>query len=58
MYLAGCAYLFDHAWTSIYQILAVKADTSQIDTRPLTRDSISRGNLLNDPAVRVRRSAG
>ncbi len=42
MYLAGCAYSFDHAWTSICQILAVKADTPQIDRLPLTRDFIYR----------------
>lgn len=42
MYLAGCAYSFDHAWTSIYQILAVKADKPQIDRLPLTRDFMYR----------------
>ena len=42
MYLAGCAYAFDHAWTSIYQILAVKADRPDIDRLPLTRDYMYR----------------
>ena len=42
MYLAGCAYSFDHAWTSIYQILAVKSDKPQIDRLPLTRDFMYR----------------
>lgn len=42
MYLAGCAYSFDHAWTSIYQILAVKADKPQVDRLPLTRDFMYR----------------
>ena len=42
MYLAGCAYAFDHAWTSIYQILAVKADHPDVDRLPLTRDYIYR----------------
>ncbi len=42
MYLAGCAYSFDHAWTSVYQILAAKADKPQIDKLPLTRDFMYR----------------
>lgn len=42
MYLAGCAYSFDQAWTSIYQILAVKADHPEIDRLPLTRDFMYR----------------
>ncbi len=42
MYLAGCAYAFDHAWTSIHQILAVKADRPDVDRLPLTRDYIYR----------------
>jgi len=42
MYLAGCAYAFDHAWTSIYQVLAVKADRPDVDRLPLTRDYIYR----------------
>ncbi|MDR1708987.1 MAG: class I SAM-dependent methyltransferase [Candidatus Accumulibacter sp.] len=38
MYLAGCAYAFEHAWTSVYQILAVKADRPETDRLPLTRE--------------------
>ena len=38
MYLAGCAYSFEHAWTSIHQILAVRADRPAADRLPLTRD--------------------
>ncbi len=38
MYLAGCAYAFDQAWTSIHQLLAVKAENPEIDRLPLTRD--------------------
>ena len=38
MYLAGCAYSFEHAWTSIHQILAVRADRPATDRLPLTRD--------------------
>ena len=36
------AYSFNHAWTSIYQILAVKSDKPQIDRIPLTRDFMYR----------------
>lgn len=42
MYLAGCAYSFEHAWTSIYQILAVKANHPHTDRLPLTRDFMYR----------------
>ena len=42
MYLAGCAYSFDHAWTSIYQILACKSDSPTSDRLPLTRDFMYR----------------
>ena len=42
MYLAGCAYSFDHAWTSIYQILAIKAEHPERDRLPLTRDFMYR----------------
>ena len=42
MYLAGCAYSFDHAWASIYQILAVKSYKPQIDRLPLTRNFMCR----------------
>ena len=42
MYLAGCAYSFDHAWTAIHQILAVKAEHPLIDRLPLTRDFMYR----------------
>jgi cyclopropane-fatty-acyl-phospholipid synthase len=38
MYLAGCVYAFEHAWTSIYQVLAVRADFPEKDRLPLTRD--------------------
>lgn len=38
VYLAGCAYAFEQAWTSIHQILAVKASQPERDRLPLTRD--------------------
>jgi cyclopropane-fatty-acyl-phospholipid synthase len=38
IYLAGCAYAFEHAWTSIHQVLAVRADRPETDRLPLTRD--------------------
>ncbi len=42
MYLAGCAYSFDHAWTAIHQVLAVKAEHPRLDRLPLTRDFMYR----------------
>ncbi|HZX32886.1 MAG TPA: class I SAM-dependent methyltransferase [Rhodocyclaceae bacterium] len=38
MYLAGCAYAFEHNWTSIHQILAVKAGGPGANPLPATRD--------------------
>jgi cyclopropane-fatty-acyl-phospholipid synthase len=38
MYLAGCAYAFEQHWTSIHQIVAVKAGGPGLNPLPLTRD--------------------
>lgn len=38
MYLAGCAYAFEHHWTSIHQILAVRAGGPGMNPLPPTRD--------------------
>jgi cyclopropane-fatty-acyl-phospholipid synthase len=40
VYLAGCAYAFEHGWMSVYQILAARADHPETDRLPLTRDFI------------------
>lgn len=39
LYLAGCAYAFEHAWTAIHQIVAVKAGHTSVDyPLPRTRE--------------------
>lgn len=38
MYLAGCAYAFEQHWTSIHQIVAVKAGGPGMNPLPPTRD--------------------
>ena len=38
VYLAGCAYAFEHGWTAIHQVLAVKAARPRAGPIPLTRD--------------------
>ncbi|WP_416384908.1 class I SAM-dependent methyltransferase [Uliginosibacterium silvisoli] len=37
-YLAGCAYGFRQNWIALHQIVAVKADQSQLQALPLTRE--------------------
>lgn len=38
IYLAGCAYAFDHNWTTVHQVLAVKAGGPGANPLPRTRD--------------------
>ena len=45
VYLAGCAYAFEHAWTAVHQVLAVKAGGPGANPLPLVRDYMYR-----DPA--------
>ncbi len=40
MYLAGCAHAFEHQWTAIHQVLAVKAGHIGQGPLPLTRDDL------------------
>lgn len=42
IYLAGCAYGFEHGWMNIYQVLACKAGEPSFNTLPLTRDYVYR----------------
>lgn len=43
IYLAGCAYAFEHYWTSVHQILAVKAGGPGSNPLPPTRDYMYAG---------------
>jgi cyclopropane-fatty-acyl-phospholipid synthase len=43
IYLAGCAYGFEHGWMNIYQVLACKDGAPALNTLPLTRDYMYRG---------------
>ncbi len=38
IYLAGCAFGFEHGWMNIYQLLACKEGALSLDTLPLTRE--------------------
>lgn len=38
IYLAGCAFGFEHGWMNIYQLLACKGGALSLETLPLTRE--------------------
>jgi cyclopropane-fatty-acyl-phospholipid synthase len=42
VYLAGCAYAFEHSWTAVHQVLAVKAGEPGATPLPLIRDYMYR----------------
>ena len=42
IYLAGCAFGFDHGWMNIYQVLACKGSGAALESLPLTRDHLYR----------------
>ena len=45
LYLAGCAFGFEHGWMNVYQVLACKSRDGDLGSLPLTRD------YMYDPAA-------